>query len=59
MVDLNSSCSSLDHAILWSEIDTKPLTRSSLRGFLEKHKNIAVSSQERLAGCQARLRVRS
>ena len=59
MNDLNGSCAALDLAILWGEIDGKPYTRSSLRGFLEKHKTAAVACQERLAGCQARLRVRS
>ena len=60
MVQTLSDCiKELDHVVLFDEIPGQPvLSKTALNKFRSEKAKIAVSMQERLAGCQARLKSR-
>lgn len=59
LTELTSSQNDLEHVVTWNELpDGKPLTFPALKLFLEQQKAVAVSSSEKIAGCQARMRSR-
>lgn len=59
MSELNKSSASLETAVLFDETEEKPIALSSLRSLLEKRKHAAMGCQEKLAGCSARLKLRT
>lgn len=59
MRDLGAAFLELEHACTWDELaQGKPITRTSLKVFLDGHKKTAVGAQEKLAGFLARIRSR-
>lgn len=60
MQELGSSASALEHSVTWNELSPgKPLTRQGLKESLEHHRKVAMTCQEKLAGCIARMKSRS
>ena len=56
--ELSASTLKLENANIWFELDGQPITKGSLRDFLNQQKTVAVRYAEKLAGFTARVRQR-